>query len=231
MDTTISLSSGFSGSGSLKKGLLICGILSSMLYVAMNIFIPMLWESYNSASQTVSELSAIDAPTRALWVPLGYVYTLLMIAFGWGVWISAHQNRPLRIAGGLMFAYGIISVIWPFTPMHQREVIAAGGGTLTDTLHIVMAMVSVLLMLLAMGYGAAAFGMRFRLYSIATMVTLAVFGVLTSMDAPGIDANLPTPLIGVWERINIGVFLLWVIVLAILLLRIENAPGSMKGND
>jgi len=120
-----------------------------------------------------------------------------------------------------MFVYGIISLIWPFTPMHQREVIAAGGATLSDTLHIAMAMLSVLLMLLAMGFGADAFGKRFRIYSIVTMVTLFVFGILTSMDAPGIDKNLPTPLIGVWERINIGVFLLWVVVLAVILLRIE----------
>jgi hypothetical protein len=39
------------------------------------------------------------------------------------------------------------------------------------------------------------------------------------MKSPGISEDLPTPLIGVWERINIGVFLLWVIVLAIVLLR------------
>jgi hypothetical protein len=32
-------------------------------------------------------------------------------------------------------------------------------------------------------------------------------------------ANEPTPWIGVWERINIGVYMLWVVVLAIALLR------------
>jgi len=205
----------------MKKVLLLCGIFSSLLYVGMNIFIPMLFDGYSSTSQTVSELSAVGAPTRALWVALGFVYTFLMIAFGWGVRISAQQNRPLCIAGYLMLTYGIISLIWPFTPMHQREVIAAGGGTLSDTLHIAMAMVTVILMLLAMGFGANAFGTRFRIYSIVTMVTLFVFGILTSMDAPSIDKNLPTPLIGVWERINIGVFLLWVVVLAVILLRKE----------
>jgi hypothetical protein len=51
---------------------------------------------------------------------------------------------------------------------------------------------------------------------------LLVFGVLTFRDAPRIVANLPTPLIGVWERINIGVFLLWVVALAIALLRVQD---------
>ena len=168
----------------IRTILLICGIVSSLLYVAMNVFVPMQWEGYSSASQTVSELSAIGAPTRPLWVLLGVAYTLLVAAFGWGVWASARRNRPLRVVGGLLVAYGVIGLAWP--PMHLREVLAAGGGTLTDTMHIVFAMVTVLLMLLAIGFGAAAFGKRFRLYSIATMVILVAFGALTGVDAPRI---------------------------------------------
>ena len=167
------------------KLFLISGVLSSLLYVAMNVFIPVLYEGYNSASQTVSELSAIDAPTRPLWVLLGTVYTLLMIAFGWGVWLSAQSNRPLRIAGIVLIIYGIVGIFWPLAPMHQREDLAAGGGTLSDTMHIVFTMVTIPLMLLAMGFGAAAFGKRFRLYSIATILILFGFGVLTGIDAPG----------------------------------------------
>jgi hypothetical protein len=85
-----------------RKILLVCGIVSSLLYVAMNVFVPMRWEGYSSASQTVSELSAIGASTRPLWVPLGIAYTLLVAVFGCGVWASARQNRPLRVAGGLL---------------------------------------------------------------------------------------------------------------------------------
>src|SRR4051812_31543016 len=144
-----------------RKILLICGIVSSLLYVVMNVFVPTQWAGYSSASQTVSELSAIGAPTRPLWVPLGVAYTLLVAAFGWGVWVSARQNRPLRVAAGLLVAYGVIGLAWP--PMHLREVVAAGGGTLTDTMHIGFAIVTVILMLLAMGFGAASFGKRFRL--------------------------------------------------------------------
>ncbi len=56
------------------------------------------------------------------------------------------------------------------------------------------------------------------------------FGALTFHDAPGVAANLATPWIGVWERINLGVFLLWVIVLAARLLRMEEtARGIVRG--
>jgi hypothetical protein len=111
--------------------------------------------------------------------------------------------------------------------MHQREVLAAGGGTLTDTLHIVFTMVTVPLMMLTIGFGAASFGKRFKLYSIVTLVVLIIAGIFTGIDSPKIEANLPTPSIGVWERINIGVYMLWVVVLSIILLRKENKPAYL----
>ena len=60
--------------------------------------------------------------------------------------------------------------------MHLRETLAAGGGTVSDTMHLVLASVTVLLMLLAIAFGAAAFGRPFRLYSIVTLVILETFG-------------------------------------------------------
>ena len=49
------------------------------------------------------------------------------------------------------------------------------------------------------------------------------------LDGSRIAANLPTPWVGVWERISIGAFLLWVAVLAIARLRVEDA-GASRGD-
>jgi hypothetical protein len=211
-----------------RKVLLVCGVFSSLLYVAMSVFVAMQWAEYSSLSQTVSELSAIGAPTRRLWVVPAIAYTVLVTAFGYGVWTSAGRNRSLRVAGAAMIAYGSLGAVWPFAPMHLR----GGEFTLTDAMHIAIAMVTVLLMFVAIGFGAAAFGKRFRVYSAATVIILVACGALTGMDAPRIAANLPTPWVGLWERINIGVFLLWIVVLAITLLRrgarlapVESADG------
>jgi hypothetical protein len=43
--------------------------------------------------------------------------------------------------------------------MHHREVIAAGGGTLTDTLHLVWAGITVFLMFVYIAFGAAGPGL------------------------------------------------------------------------
>lgn len=210
----------------LPRALLVGGILSAVLYAAITALVPMRWDGYSSASRTISELSAIGAPTRRLWALLCIPYTLLAIGFGWGVWRSAGRDRPLRVVGGSLLAFGALGLLWPFAPMHLREVLAAGGATSSDTTHIVLGSVSVVLMLLAIGFGAAAFGRSFRLFSIASFAILLVFGVLTFLDAPGVAANRPTPWIGAWERINVGVFLLWEVVLAIALLRIRGVAAD-----
>lgn len=197
--------------------LLLCGIAASVLYVVMNIVIPMLWPEYSLLSHTVSELSAINAPTRMIWVPLGVIYALLMVAFGVGVATAAGAKRSQKITGYLLVIYGAVSIYWP--PMHQRVVLASDGETLTDTLHLIWAGVTVLLMVVTMCCGAAAFGTRFRWYSFLTILFLFVFGMVTSMGAGDVAANLPTPWIGIWERINIGLFLLWICTLALIVLR------------
>ena len=206
-----------------RRALLVCGIASSLLYALMIWTIR--YEGYDLVSQVPSELTAIGAPTQQLWALLGAMYTLLVVAFGWGVWRSAGRSRAVRIVGGLILAYASLGLLWPFAPMHQREVLAAGGGTLSDSMHVVLGGVTVFLMFLAIGCGAAAFGKRFRVYSIASIVVLLAFGGLTFLEAPRLQANLPTPWIGLWERINISVFLVWVVTLATTLMR----SGPSKG--
>lgn len=197
-------------SPALQKGLLNCGIYSFLWYLAIAAFVPTQYEGYSSMTLTISELSAIGAPTRILWVLLAMFYVLLLMGFGWGIIKAAGESRRLRTAGILILGYCILNFYWP--PMHQREVIAAGGGTLSDTLHLVWASMTLLFNMLLMGFGMASLGKKFRIYTIATWVVFLVFGFLTFMESPGIDANLPTPYLGLWERINMGAFMLWIAV-------------------
>ena len=203
-----------------RRLLLASGIASAVYYAAITVFVATQWEGYSSTSQVISELSAIDAPTRTLWQLLCIPYTVLALAFGAGVWRSAGRSQSLRIAGMSIFAFGMLGVVaWPFAPMHLREVLAAGGATMSDTMHIALSGLAVLLMLVAIIAGSKAFGRWIQLYSIATLAILLLFGFLTFLESPGISSNTPTPWIGVWERINIGVFLLWESVIAVALLR------------
>jgi len=117
-------------------------------------------------------------------------------------------------------AITVFGQFWP--PMHQRAVLAAGGGTLTDTLHLVWAMITGFFFMLIVGSGAAALGKRFRVYSIATMAICLACGAVTASFASQVQADLPTPWVGVWERISIAAFMAWIAVLATALLRAPN---------
>ena len=71
-------------------------------------------------------------------------------------------------------------------------------------------------------------GKRFRLYSIGTILILILFGVLSGMDGTRVAAQLPTPWLGITERILIFATMLWVVVMAIIYFRAENSKVSIK---
>ena len=203
------------------KALLGCGILSSLLYVGANVLGARRWRGYSLTSQTVSELSAIGAPSRLLVIPLLTAHGALVIPFGLGVWQSAGRKRALRVTGALLVGLGASDLPAPLFPMHRREALARGEGSRTDTMHIIVTSVNSVLILLAIGFGSTAFGRRFRLYSSATILVLVVTGGLTATQASRVEANLPTPWAGLTERISIGGHLLWQVALAIALLRVQ----------
>ena len=204
-----------------RKVLLPCGILSSLLYVGANVVGARRWSSYSLRSQTVSELCAIDAPSRPVVIPLLTGHGALLIPFGLGVRESAGRKRGLRATGALLMVLAASDLPAPLFPMHQREALARGEGSRTDTLHIIVTSVNSMLILLAIGFGSTALGRRFRLYSIGTILILLVAGGLTATQASRLEANLPTPWAGVSERISIGGYLLWQAVLAMMLIGAE----------
>jgi hypothetical protein len=71
-----------------RQALLVCGIASSLLYAAMIWAIR--YEGYSPISQVPSELTAIGAPTQALWARLGWIYTMLVTA---DRAVGAHQHQ------------------------------------------------------------------------------------------------------------------------------------------
>ena len=202
----------------MKKIFLICGIVASVLYIGTDTFLAMTWEGYNYNSQTISELSAIGAPTRMSWIlVMTFLFNPLLVAFGIGVWKSAGKKRSLKITGILLSIWGALGYVWLLFPMHMRGEI----GSATDTGHLIMAGVTVPLMMLFIGLGSGARGKWFRLYSILSILVMLVFGAWTGMQAPRVDAQLPTPWLGVIERISVYSPMLWILVLAIILLQTE----------
>ena len=216
--------------GSTTQSLLRCGVLSSALYAATDLIGGLRYGGYSFASQAISELGAIGAPSKPIVDPLFAVYNLLALMFGFGVYqvALAGRNRALRFSAIALIGYGSIGIVagivGPFFSMQQR-----GAGSLTtDAPHIVLTGVLVLLLLLAIGFSAFALGTRFRLYSFATLATTVVFGALTMPFAPRLAAGQPTPGLGIVERIDVYSALLWLAVLAIALIKRPDLTGQRR---
>ena len=52
-----------------------------------------------------------------------------------------------------------------------------------------------------LGFGAAALGKRFRIYSLVSLAVVVAFNALALSYAPEVNAGQPTPFIGLDERI------------------------------
>jgi hypothetical protein len=226
MSTTIDHTSALTGRNvptkgsraTLQKVLLACGIGSSAAYVAANVAGALRGGGYSSVNQSVSELTAIHAPPDPLPFPLRrkrHARARLRDRRGGG---GRPQPTPARCrlaAGrGGRGRRGLA-----VHPMHTRAVLAADETTWTDTAHLTVVGATTLQIMGAMGFAAAAFGKRFRRYSVGSLVTMLVAGGLTATQQNAVAANLPTPWNGVYERISIGGYLLWRAVLAGALLR------------
>ena len=206
-----------------RKLLLSCGIASSIVYVAMDLLGARAWDGYSYVDQTVSELAALDAPSRPVAQPLAMIYNLLLIPFAAGVAASAARARSLRIAAAAIAGIGLVGVIAAFFPIQMR---GAGTWTINETMHVTLTAITVVLIVVAMGSGAQASGDNFLVYSMTSIAVTVMAGAITSMNGPNLAANLPTPWMGVMERISIFAYLAWVAALAVVLIPAADSTVS-----
>jgi hypothetical membrane protein len=202
----------------VRQALLFSGIVSSLLYLITDLLGAMWYPGYSLTSQAVSELMATGAPSERFVDPLFIIYGVLALAFGLGVFLAGGEKRELRISGLLLIAYAAVGFTGPtLFEMHPRSL----AGTVSDTPHILLTGVLSLLLLLSIGLGGFALGKRFRIYTLATLLTAIAFGAMTAPYAVRLARHQPTPGFGIIERINIYATLAWVVVFALALLRLE----------
>ena len=208
------------GSARVTQVLLTCGVLYAALYVALNdVVAAELYEGYDPLSQAVSELSATGSPARAFLTAVFPLWPALMIAFGIGVRRASGGRRALRMTDVLLVAHGIVGLLWLAFPMTSRADITSGApAAANDIGHLVMTGATIVLILSEIGISALAFGWRFRLYAVASTVIVVVFGALTAVQASTLAAGGLTPWMGLFERISIAPWLLWMAVLHFILM-------------
>ena len=195
--------------------LLACGIAVALLQISADVFAALSYHGYSYANQTVSELSAIGAPTRSFLYVVGFLYEALVLAFAVGVWKTAGGKRSLRTTAGLLGLFALNAFVWSFFPMQQRGSELAA----TDIGHIVGAIAQVVTMLLFISFGSGAHGRWFRSFSILMIAAILASGSVTATQSSRVAKGLPTPGLGLFERVSFYGPSIWILTLAVVLLR------------
>ena len=180
-----------------KLGLL--GILSFLSYTAAVVFAPLAYPGYNWMAQAVSDLSAADAPSLALWNQLSALYNGCEIVCATVVCIGMQgQKTKLLRTGIALFAImeWISAIGYRIFPLSS----SGYAGTFQDIMHMAVTAAVVLLSIVSLSVIIIA-GVKdtcCRSYSICAGVALGMMLV----GALGINI-VPADYFGIVERFSV----------------------------
>lgn len=130
-----------------KLGLL--GIVSFLSYTAAVVFSPLAYPGYNWMAQAVSDLSAADAPSLALWNQLSALYNVCEVVCATVVCIGMQGWKTKLLRTGIyMFAVmeWISAVGYRMFPLSN----SGYAGAFQDIMHMVITAAVVLLSIISL---------------------------------------------------------------------------------
>lgn len=182
-----------------KLGLL--GVLSLLSYTAAVVFSPLAYPGYDSLSQAVSDLSAVNAPSKALWEQLSALYGVcgMVSIMSVCVFIQGKLDKVIRIGIYLFAAMNWVSDIgYSLFPLSDS---GKDMNTFNDIMHVyVVTALVVLLSVISLGVIAVG-GFRNKKYrSLAIWASAAL--LLMFLGAVGTNV-VPEEYFGIPERFSV----------------------------
>ena len=203
------------------RALVACGIAAPLIYLSADVVASLSYDGYHWADQAVSELFAVEAPTRDFVVAMFTIYNALLFAFSIGIWRSADGRRALQVIALLLAASSVLGLITDFfAPMHARGFDQGASGQW----HIILTGVQTLFIFAMLAVGTRTLERWFRIVSWAVIAILLVAGPVSGLLTGDMETSEPSPWLGVAERVLIYTYLLWTGLLAASLLR-EDQPA------
>jgi hypothetical protein len=197
------------------------GLLAVGLYVGATILGGLLDPRYSHLRDPISALTQTGAPHRALLAVLYVGYNVVLGWFAVAVYRSAGRTRLLKVAA-VLFAVGAASGIGQVTIFVQDP--QGSPATARGATHIALAGLSSLLTIACtVLYGIALRHMPgWRPISRASFVATALIVVTGPVTA----LSVGSPRMGLFERITIGCFIGWVLVVSVLAPRAGRRESS-----
>ena len=214
------------GAALVRRLLLACGAVYTVTYVLANdVVAASLISGYSRRDQAVSELSAVGAAARPFLVAMLPVWVVLMVGFGVGIVWSAGGNRAQWLLGVVTAVQGAFSLLWLWFPMTSRAAMVRAATGANDTGHLVLSAGTGVFALLELVLLAIAFGTWARVYAAVSVAVMVGFNVLVAMTVGEVAGGVATPWMGLFERLGMAPWLLWLVIVSVLLTRRELATG------
>ena len=180
-----------------KLGLL--GIVSFLSYTAAVVFAPLAYPGYNWMAQAVSDLSAANAPSLALWNRLSAFYNVCEVVCVTVVCIGIRGRRTKRLRIGI-YLFAVME--WISAIGYRMFPLSDSGyaGAFQDVMHMVVTAVVVVLSIVSLSVIITA-GVKdrgCRSYGICAAIALGMMLV----GAVGMKL-VPAAYFGVVERFSV----------------------------
>ena len=187
----------------MKKSLLqrlgLLGVVSFLSYTAAVVFAPLAYPGYNWMAQAVSDLSAANAPSLALWNQLSALYNVCEVVCVTVVCIGI-QGRKTKLLRSGIYLFAVME--WISAVGYRMFPLSDSGyaGTLQDVMHMAVTALVVLLSIVSLVIiiVAGAKSKSCRSYGVCAAVALAMMLVgAVSMKL------VPAAYFGVVERFSV----------------------------
>lgn len=174
----------------------------------------------SQVANAVSELTGSAAANWAVLAPIYIAYNVLFLGITYALF-RASSSGTLFGEAVVLAAIGGLSGIGQVTAFRMDTV--GTTATTAGSLHLVLAGVSSLLTVAT----AVLYGVAFRRQPVFRSLSpySSVTAALLVLTAPLAVASIGTELMGLFERITIGVFMLWVVVVSAYSLLAARASG------
>lgn len=198
----------------MKKIYPIVGILGPIIYILAVFIGGALRHDYSPLYNAISELSMANAPNKLLMDILFGLYNIFILIFGAGAFRDTDfKSKKFNSAALMLVLIGILGLLVLVFTQDPR----GSPATLFGTLHIALSGVTALLtivsvILVGLSFKDYAGQKTFTWYSYATALLIFISG---GAGAASIANN--SAFGGLFERITIFLFMIWVIVLSYIL--------------
>ncbi len=184
---------------SLTQKLGLLGVVSFLSYTAAVVFAPLTYPGYNWMAQAVSDLSAANAPSLALWNQLSALYNACEVVCATVVCIGIQGQKTKLLRSGI-YLFAIME--WISAVGYRMFPLSSSGyaGAFQDVMHMVTTALVVLLSIvsLTMIIVAGTKSKNCRSYGVCAAVALAMMLV----GAMGMKI-VPAEYFGVVERFSV----------------------------